>query len=26
LFLSNNNRLTLSQDEDFKDFVITLKK
>ena len=26
MFLSNNNRLTLSQDEDFKDFVITLKK
>jgi len=26
MFLSNNNRLTLSQDEDFKDFVINLKK
>ncbi len=26
MFLSNNNRLILSQDEDFKDFVITLKK
>ncbi len=26
MFLSNNSRLTLSQDEDFKDFVITLKK
>jgi len=26
MFLSNNSRLILSQDEDFKDFVITLKK